>query len=461
MIPPDPLEGIGIVGFARALRAGRTSAEATADAYLRRIDALDDRLGAFETVAPNAALGAARAMDQMLACGIDLGPLMGVPVAIKDIVAVDGLPTRAGSNVDVSDLIGPEGGFVRMLKRAGCVILGKTKTVEFAMGGTGIGRSRGTPWNPCDPQVHRIPGGSSSGSGVATAAGLCGFAVGSDTGGSVRTPAAHCGVFGLKTTKGLWPTDGVFPLCPTLDTLGLLTRSAADAAVAFAALQGEAEPQPATVAGLRLGRPANHFFDHVDEEVAACVGRAIDAIRRAGANIVEIEIAEAARAWPELHAFVATELVAELGGRDGFESKRRDMDPDVAARTEPGRELSADAYARLRERHVAYRRIGDVRMKGLDGWITPTVPYSPRPVADFDDAALAERLVPVGSANTRIGNLFGLSAVSIPVHHLGSRLPAGMQILCGGGEDARVLAIACAIEAVIGTPPRPNLSGFL
>ena len=461
MIPPDPLDGIGIAGFARALRAGRTSAEATADAYLRRIDALDDRLGAFEAVAADTALGAARATDRLLASGTDLGPLMGVPVAVKDIVAVDGLASRAGSNVDVSHLIGPEGGFVRMLKRAGCVILGKTKTVEFAMGGTGIGHSRGTPWNPCDARIHRIPGGSSSGSGVATAAGLCGFAVGSDTGGSVRTPAAHCGVFGLKTTKGLWPTDGVFPLSRTFDTLGLLTRSAADAAVAFAALQGETEPRPATLAGLRLGRPANHFFDHVDADVATCVNRAIDAIGRAGADIVEIEIAEAPRVWPELHAFIATELVAELGGRHGFESKRRAMDPDVAARTEPGRELSADAYVRLRERHHVLRRIAQSRMAGLDGWITPTVPYGPRPLADFDDAALAERLVAVTSANTRIGNFFGMCAVSIPVHHLGSRLPAGLQILCAGGEDPRVLAIARAVEAVIGTPPRPDLSGFL
>jgi aspartyl-tRNA(Asn)/glutamyl-tRNA(Gln) amidotransferase subunit A len=461
MIPPDPLEGIGIAGFARALRAGRTSAEATADAYLRRIEALDDRLGAFETVAADTALGAARAMDRLLGCGTDLGPLMGVPVAVKDIIAVNGLPARAGSYVDVSEIIGPEGGFVRMLKRAGCVILGKTKTVEFAMGGTGIGHSRGTPWNPCDARIHRIPGGSSSGSGVATAAALCGFAIGSDTGGSVRTPAAHCGVLGLKTTKGLWPTDGVFPLSRTFDTLGLLTRSAADAAVAFAALQDEAEPQPAMVRGLRLGRPANHFFDHVDAEVTACVSRAMDAIARAGADIVEIEIAEAARVWPELHAFIATELVAELGGRHGFEAKRRAMDPDVAARTAPGCDLPADAYVRLRERHHVLRRIADTRMAGLDAWITPTVPYTPRPIADFDDAALADQLVPVTSANTRIGNFFGLCAVSIPVHHLGSRLPVGLQILCAGGADAGVLAIARALEAVIGTPPGPDLKGFL
>ena len=140
-------------------------------------------------------------------------------MAVKDLLAVDGMPTTAGSNVDVADLIGPEGRFVKCLKRAGCVILGKTKTVEFALGGAGSNRVRGTPRNPWDAEVFRAPGGSSSGSVVAMASGMCGFAIGSDTVVRVRGPAAFCGVFGLKTTTGLWPTDGVFPLSPTLDTL--------------------------------------------------------------------------------------------------------------------------------------------------------------------------------------------------------------------------------------------------
>jgi aspartyl-tRNA(Asn)/glutamyl-tRNA(Gln) amidotransferase subunit A len=238
-LPSDPFEPGGINTFGRRLRAGEITAEAATAACLGRIEALDGRLGAWQHVAPEEALAAARAIDRLLAAGTDLGPLMGVPVAVKDIFAVEGMPTTAGSRVDVSDLIGPEGSFVRSLRRAGCVILGKTKTVEFALGATGISQTRGTPWNPWDPQVHRIPGGSSSGSAVATAAGMCGFGIGSDTGGSVRLPATFCGIFGLKTTLGLWPVDGVFPLAPDLDTIGPLTRTAEDAAIVWATLCGQ------------------------------------------------------------------------------------------------------------------------------------------------------------------------------------------------------------------------------
>ncbi|MCP4249164.1 MAG: amidase, partial [bacterium] len=176
---------------------------------LARIEALEPRLGAFEYVAAEQALSTARALDELLAAGTDLGPLMGVPVAIKDLFAVDGMPTAAASNLDVTEVIGPEGDFVKTLKRAGCVILGKTKTDEFALGTLGFNPKRGTPWNPWDAKTHRAPGGSSSGSAVAAVAGLCAFAIGTDTGGSVRGPAAFCGAFGLKSTVGLWPTNGM------------------------------------------------------------------------------------------------------------------------------------------------------------------------------------------------------------------------------------------------------------
>ncbi len=162
--PPDPVDQRGLAGFADDLRAGRISIAAATEAYLRRIEALNPRLDAFQHVDGDRTLAQARALDALLAAGTDLGPLMGVPVAIKDILVVDGMPTTNGSKLDMSDVMGPEGAFVRALKHAGCVILGKTKTVEFAMGSTGINHVRGTPWNPWDASIHRIPGGSSSGS---------------------------------------------------------------------------------------------------------------------------------------------------------------------------------------------------------------------------------------------------------------------------------------------------------
>ena len=147
-LTPDPLAAGGIAEFGERLRRGATTAEATVEAYLARIEALEPRMGAFEYVASEQAPSAARALDGLLAAGTDLGPLMGVPVAVKDLFAVEGMPTTAGSNVDVADTIGPEGSFVKALKRAGCVIVGKTKTVEFALGGAGTNLVRGTPWNP-------------------------------------------------------------------------------------------------------------------------------------------------------------------------------------------------------------------------------------------------------------------------------------------------------------------------
>ena len=266
-LPPDPLAS-GIAGYARRLRQGEITAQAATEAYLGRIAALDPKLGAYQHLAAEPALAQARALDRRRAAGDDQGPLMGVPVAIKDIFAVDGMPTTAGSRLDVADLIGPEGPFVDLLRRAGCVFLGKLKTVEFALGAVGISEPRGTPWNPWDAAVQRIPGGSSSGPAVAVAAGLCGFAIGSDTGGSVRLPAAFCGVFGHKTTVGLWPTAGVFPLSSVLDSIGPLTRSAADAALLFGALTGQ-EVAPAPPERLRLGRPTSYFFDRLDPAVAA------------------------------------------------------------------------------------------------------------------------------------------------------------------------------------------------
>ena len=218
-VAPSPIEPGGLIEFARQLRSGEVTAASATSEYVKQIERLDPHLGAFVHVDDGGAMETAGAVDQLLASGVDLGPLMGVPVAVKDIIAVSGMPTKAGSQVDVSDLIGSQGGFVNQLRRAGCVVLGKTATVEFALGAGP--HAAGTPWNPWNRDTHCLPGGSSSGSAVAAAAGLCAFALGTDTGGSVRIPAALCGVAGLKTTHGLWPLDGVLPAAPTFDTMGL------------------------------------------------------------------------------------------------------------------------------------------------------------------------------------------------------------------------------------------------
>ncbi len=454
--PSDPLESGGIAGFSADLRAGRATATAVTRAYLDRIAALDDRLGAFQHVAEQQAMATANAIDNLLAAGTDLGPLMGVPVGIKDIYAVDGMPITNGSLYDASHITGPEGPFVKRLKSAGCIILGKTRTVEFALGATGVSSARGTPWNPWDPETHRTPGGSSSGSGVAMAAGLCAFAMGSDTGGSVRIPACLNGIFGHKTTIGLFPTDGVFPLSSTLDTLGPLTRTAADAAIIHATMTGEDLPVAAELRGLRLGRPTSFFFEDIDPDVMACVEQALAFLVEAGVEIVDVDIPDAhERDWL-FPSICPPELLAALG-EDAFRQLQPNMDPVIAARAEKGFEVSGRQHAAAIARHRQLAKLAEAAMEGLDGWVAPTCPFVPLPVDSFDDpAALARSML--ASRNCQPGNLFRLCAITTPVHRFGSNLPVGLQVICRHGADTQALSIGMAIESHFGPSPRPDLS---
>ncbi len=459
-LPPDPFEPGGIAHFADRLRSGEITAEAAARAYLARIEILDPRLGAFEHVAAEGAVSAARAVDALLAGGTDAGPLMGVPVALKDLFAVEGMPTTCGSNVDVRDIVGPEGSFVRALRRAGCVILGKLKTVEFARGAAGINNVRGTPWNPWDASTHRIPGGSSSGSAVAAAAGLCAVAIGTDTGGSVRGPAAFCGVVGYKPTVGMWAIDGVFPNSPTFDTIGPLVRSAADAAVYFSVLSGQPVPVVDSLRGLRFGKPANHFFDDLDSDVERCTAAAIAALEDAGAVIVPVEIPEVAERETIARVVCAAECVAAFG-HDRFVAELDAMDPVTVARTAPGLGVPAERYIRVLRRQRDLCRVYAERMQDLDGWITPTTSMVAPTVASVTDLETGLALEAKLGLNTHLVSFFGLCATTTPIHGLGSPLPVGLQIACAGGEDAKALSIALALEDLFGPPPRPGLRGFL
>ena len=455
--PADPLEDGGIAGYAQDLRAGRTTAAATTRAYLDRIEALNPKLDAYQHVAAEQAMAAAAAIDQLLAAGTDLGPLMGVPVGIKDIYAVDGMPTTNGSLYDASHITGPEGRFVHHLKQSGCIILGKTKTVEYALGATGVNEARGTPWNPWDLETHRMPGGSSSGSGVATAAGLCAFAMGSDTGGSVRIPACFNGVFGHKTTIGLLPTDGVFPLSPTLDTVGPLTRSAADAAIIHAIVTGEDIPSAAPLAGLRLGRPTSFFFDDVEPEVLACVEAALASLAEAGVEIVDVDIPDAREREWLFPAICPPEFLAAIG-ENGFRQAEPNMDPTTAARAAKGFDVTGVEHAAAVIRHHELAALADDAMDGLDGWVGPTCAFLPMPVADLKDEAAAQKSF-LASRNTQPSNIFRQCAITTPVHHFGSPLPVGLQVMCRNGDDAHALAIGMAIEAHFGPSARPDLSG--
>ncbi len=457
--PQDPLTGINIAEFGARLRRGDITAEVATTNYLTRIAALEPRLGAFTYVANEQALTVARSIDRLLASGVDLGPLMGVPIVVKDLFTVKGMPLpRVGSNLDVGDLIEPEGAFIKRLKRAGCVILGKTRMTEFAFGVVNLIHE--PPWNPWDSVVHRMPGGSSSGSAVALSAGLCAFSVGSDTGGSVRQPAALCGLFGLKTTFGLWPTDGVFPLSRTFDSIGIFTASANDAALVFATLNDKPIAEARSLKGLRLGEPTNYYFEDLSPDVRKCMGYALEALRGAGVEIVPMEVPEADETNSVFVPIVPVELLAHLGLARILAAKDM-LDPLVWNRLQSADKYSAVDYIRLLGRQRELCAIAQDRMSGLDGWVTPTTLDTAAPVADYSTIERASTCTPRGNHNVRPGNLFGQCGSSIPIQMLGGSLPVGLQVMCGAGQEETLLLISRGIENLIGRPARPDISHFL
>lgn len=459
-LPGDPLGGLGLVGFAREFRAGRRTSEAVTRTYLQRIALLDGRLGSYQHVDEGAALRTARRLDEDRRAGVDLGPLMGVPVAIKDIFAVTGMPTTAGSRLDIADVIGAEGPVVKRLRSLGCVILGKTKTVEFAFGPAGTNQVRGTPANPWDAAVHRLPGGSSSGSAVAVAAGLCAFSLASDTGGSVRIPAALCGIFGFKLTAGRCSMEGAFPLAPTLDSLGLLTRSAADAALVYAALCGGQSIVPAGIEGLRLGRSDANSLADLSPEVAQAVGRTFSCLGGQGVRYAERAMANLEHRASFNRTIVTSELLATLG-RERAIAEQGAMDPVVARRLRSGFDLSRDEYDAMLRRHAVMKAEAAAEMADLDAWVAPTTAVVALPVLDALEPEKGSMLAVRLTRNTGPMNMFGQCGFSMPIPSSDTHLPVGLQITCPGFEEEKALSIALALENALGMPLMPDMTPFI
>ena len=227
-LPADPLATRSFAQYAADLRLGSISVLSVVEAYLERIRQLNPKIDAVSVLDDSRAVAAAKGIDCLLQAGQDPGPLAGLPILVKDLYQVNGLTITAGSRLDVRE-IAPcdEGPIIASLRQAGCIILGKTRTTEFAMGGFNL--THPLPWNPCDLKTKRMTGGSSHGSAAGMAAGLCAFSLGSDTGGSVRQPAAFAGTVGFKASPEYWPTAGVFPMSPGFDSLGVFAKTAGDA----------------------------------------------------------------------------------------------------------------------------------------------------------------------------------------------------------------------------------------
>jgi aspartyl-tRNA(Asn)/glutamyl-tRNA(Gln) amidotransferase subunit A len=444
----------GLEHLSRALRRGGVTSLALTQAALSRVAQQEPRVSAFTHLDGERALRHAQAIDQLRASGIDLGPLMGMPIAVKDLFTVDGMPTMAGSRLDIQDLVPAQGSFVAALNRAGCVVLGKTRTSEFAMGG--YNPSHPLPWNPCDADVPRMTGGSSHGSAVAMAAAFAAFTVGSDTGGSVRWPAALCGVVGYKSSSTHWPCDGVFPMSPHMDSLGIFTQTAHDAAWVEAALGQRAPLPPPAIQGLTLGLPKQHFHEQCDAEVLSCFNAALERLRQAGAQVVEIDVPEVAEIDEVFRCLVPADVLAYLG-RERVAAHWDLLDPVAAQRLQGGLHVMADAYAGMVTRRRSVEAAVQARSAGIDAWVTPTVPMLPGPVADYttvDDIAAWNRRA---TRNTRPANLFNRCGISLPIQHLGAHLPVGLQLCAPAGDDARLLAYAVAVQTLLGAPPQPPL----
>jgi aspartyl-tRNA(Asn)/glutamyl-tRNA(Gln) amidotransferase subunit A len=435
------------------IAAGRLSPVAIVEAALNRIAASDGTLHAFVEVYDKEARLAAEAADKAIRSGHRIGPLHGIPIALKDLIEIEGRITTGGSEVWRERRSTYTATLAKRLIAAGLIVIGKTHTVEFAMGGWGTNQHRGTPWNPWDPVVARTPGGSSSGSGVAVAAGFAPWAIGTDTGGSVRLPASWCGLTGLKTTIGRVSTYGILPLAPTLDTPGPIARSVADAALLYNAIQGPDLLDPRTrgiapddpmpmlkrgVRGMRLARMPEAERSGVEPAVLAAYDASLDTLAELGAEIVTVPL-------PRRFADF-TDLTGRIIGAEGYfllgdlvDNPALPIDDAVRPRIGSGRGVSARDYLRaLSERDEAKREFA-AALAAVDALLTPTTLTAAIPLGEVDQASTPAHF-------TRFVNALELCALALPNGFTAAGLPLSLQIICRGCDEATALRIGWAYQ---------------
>jgi len=415
----------------------------------------DDDQAIFICLTAERAMAEAEAASKRIREGRSCGVLDGIPVAWKDLFDLAGVATTAGSTVLSNDApAARDADVVTALKQAGMVSIGRTNMSEFAFSGLGINPHYGTPRNPASQDGHRLPGGSSSGAGVAVAAGLVPVAIGTDTGGSVRIPAAFNGVVGYKASRGRYSMRGVYPLAKSLDSLGPLTRTVQDAVWVDAAMRGKATADVARspLSGLSLVVPETVFFDAVEDGVAAAFEQAVERLVRAGASVrrqafpIFSELFELIR---QKGALVTAEAFALHKARlEGADAAR--MDPRVVARTKLGANISMPDYIAIieaRERMTA----AFMGMIGKDELlVSPTLPHvaaKVAPLVDDDDAFFAMNAKTL--RNTQIGNFLDLCGVSIPCGTGEAGMPVGLLLSGLHGMDEDVLGVAMAAEEIV------------
>ena len=440
-----------IDAFARALRARATSSEETTERCLAVIRERDSGLNAFTLVMADAAREQARQADRELAAGHDRGPLHGVPIAIKDLIDVRNTITTAASAVRTSaPRASVDAPAIAHLRAAGAVFVGKTNLHEFALGTTSEDSVFGAVRNPLD--VSRSAGGSSGGSAVSVATGMALGSVGTDTGGSIRIPAAACGVVGLKPSFGEVETDGVIPLAPRLDHVGPIAQSVADAWTLCQLLAGEPHPAlraPVAPAELRLKLLRSYFCDLLDEQVAATFDAALDALRRASVRISNASIP---------HAYATAPVYLKIAPREAFQQHQETLEstpekytPAVRKRLELGRTIPEEEFVQALDVRAVLRDEVNATLADCDALVLPTVPIPAPPlgaetvrVGHVEESVRALML-----RNTQLFNLTGHPAISLPCGQTRDGLPVGLQLVGAHGRTDALVRVALACEQTL------------
>lgn len=448
------LDSLTVMSLAVKIREGKVSPREVVEALLERIEKTEPAIKAYLTVCKEDALALAEIAEKQIQAGYDFGPLHGVPVTVKDLFETKGIRTTCGSKI-LKDYVPTEDAtVVKLLKRAGAIILGKSNTHEFALGS--VTPPTKNPWN-----IQRIPGGSSGGSAAATAASSALISLGSDTGGSIRIPASFCGVVGLKPTYGRVSRVGVFPESWSLDHVGPIAKTVADAGLLMNIISGHDERDPTSankpvpdftksltsdIVGIKIGVPENHFFDRIDHDVMKAVKDAIKILENLGAEIVPIRfplISEIMAA----HTAIDTSECATFHER-WIRQRPQDYTPDARAYIEQGFFVLATQYVRAqRFRGFVLPQVLKV-LEQADVLATPSQPITAPPIG-------TERVTIDGveeDLNWTTGrfaapfNLTGMPAISVPCGFSRDKLPIGLQIAGRPFDESTILQTAHAYE---------------
>ena len=459
----DNLENLGIAELSHLFIAAKTSPTEVVTHTLERIERLEPKLGAFEVVLADRAMEAAVGAERAIKNGHRIGPFHGVPFVLKDLIHVEGTVTTGGTNLYAERVSTATASIAHRLIAGGGILVGKTKTVEVALGPWGTNTQRGTPWNPWDTKSHRAPGGSSSGTGASVAARLATCGVGTDTGGSVRIPSAFCGLVGLKVTEAQLPLDGIQPLSHTLDTPGPMCRNTVDTAIMYQTMAGrepskiQADLSAETglfremgrgIKGLVLGVLTEQDRSIVDTEILELYDNAIVRLEKLGAVLKRLKLP---RTIDEMRSLVSTIIAVEgyYYHGDMYENPKNAVDEDVKFRIMQGKSEASVDYVRALHQRLADREAFREAMDGMAAFITPTLPVA-APIIDEIDQKKAP------SQFTRMVNHLGFCALSIPMGLTADGLPGGLHIIGFGGMETITLRIGSAFERDFGDIGWPN-----